>query len=82
MKLSKSAFNELLNKCEKSFPEKIGTSMHDSDLWANFCAKKPIEFSCEFNGVKFLLRVNLDGYAIYQSNSSSFFKIYSFSTKE
>ena len=78
MKLSKGAFTEILKKCEKRFPAKIGTSMHDSSLWTEFCDKKPIEFTCDINGVHFILRVNSDGYAVYQSNSCSFFRIYSF----
>lgn len=78
MKLSKSAFKEILTKCEKRFPEKVGTSMHNADMWTNFCEKKPVEFSGELNGAKVVLRINSDGYAIHQSNSYSFFKIYGF----
>ena len=78
MKLSKSAFKEILTKCKKRFPAKVGTSMHNADVWTKFCEKKPVEFSGELNGAKVVLRINLDGYAIHQSNSYSFFKIYGF----
>lgn len=78
MKLSKTALNEILKKCEKRFPAKIGTSMHNADAWTKFCDKKPVEFSGELNGARVVLRVNSDGYAIHQSNSYSFFTIYGF----
>ena len=78
MKLSKTALNELLTKCEKRFPAKVGTSMHNADVWTKFCDKSPVEFSGELNGAKVVLRVNSDGYAIHKSNSYSFFEIHSF----
>lgn len=78
MKLSKTALNEILKKCEKCFPAKVGTSMHNADVWTKFCEQKPIEFSGELNGAKVVLRVNSDGYAVCIPNPSGFFKIYSF----
>ena len=52
--------------------------MHNADVWTKFCDKNPVEFSGELNGAKVVLRVNSDGYAIHQSNSYSFFKIFGF----
>ena len=82
MKLSKTAFHELSTKCAKRFPELIGTSMHNSDLWAKFCDKRPIEFSIDVEFGRITLRVNSDGYAICDSRGYRFFKIYSFKFEE
>lgn len=78
MKLSKTALNEILKKCEKRFPAKVGTSMHNADVWAKFCEKKPIEFSGKLNGTEYIIRVSSDAYAVCIPNPSGFFKIYSF----
>lgn len=82
MKLSKTAFHELSTKCAKRFPELIGTSMHNSSLWANFCDKKPAEFILEVEFGRITLRINSDGYAICDSRGYHFFRIYSFKIEE
>lgn len=78
MKLSKSAIEEILKKCEKRFPRKIGTSIDRGNAWNKFCDKKPIEFRGEINGAQYIIRVSNDAYAICIPNPSGFFKIYSF----
>ena len=78
MKLSKSAFKEILTKCEKRFPRQIGSSIDAGDSWAKFCAKNPIEFRGNINGAQYIIRVANDSYAVCVLNPSGFFKIYSF----
>ena len=78
MKLSKTALNEILKRCEKCFPTKVGTSMHNSDVWTNFCAKNPIEFRGIINGTEYIIRVANDAYAVCVLNPSGYFKVYSF----
>lgn len=77
MKMSKRTFKEIVDKCKKRFPRQIGFST-DSDAWAEFCAKKPIEFRGEINGAKYVIRVSSDAYAVCFLNPSGLFKIYSF----
>lgn len=77
MKLSKNAFKEILKKCEKRFPRKIGSSI-GIDPWIKFCAKKPIEFRGNIDGVEYIIRVANDAYAVCVLNPSGYFKIYSF----
>lgn len=78
MKLSKNAFKEILAECERRFTAKIGTSMHNADVWTKFCEKKPVEFRGTINGVEYIIRVANDAYAVCVLNPSGFFKIYSF----
>lgn len=78
MKLSKSAFKEILTKCKKRFPAKVGSSIDTGDSWEKFCAKNPIEFRGDINGAKYIIRVANDAYAVCVLNPSGFFKIYSF----
>lgn len=80
MKLSKSAFEEILKKMQKRFPVFIGTSLDGSanGVWAIFCAKKPIEFHARINSVRYIIRVANDAYAVCVPNPSGFFKVYSF----
>lgn len=82
MKLSKAAFHEISTKCAKRFPELIGTSMHNSDLWSEFCDKRPIEFSLDLEFGRIILRINSDGYAICEPHGYKFFRIYSFKLEE
>lgn len=77
MKMSKSTFKEILDKCKKRFPRQIGVSL-DRNAWTKFCAKKPIEFRGEINGAKYIIRVSNDAYAVCVLNPMGFFKIYSF----
>lgn len=77
MKLSKNAFKEILKKCGKRFPRQVGFST-DGNAWRKFCAKNPIEFCGNINGVKYVIRVANDAYAICVLNPSGYFEIYSF----
>lgn len=77
MKLSKNAFREIKNKCERRFPRKVGFSTEWSK-WSKFCNKNPIEFRGIIDGAEYIIRVSSDAYAVCVPNPSGIFKIYSF----
>lgn len=77
MKLSKNTLLEIIKKCEKRFPQFVGAST-DFAVWKKFCAKNPVEFRGESNGVKIILRLTNDSYAITYLNPTGNYRVYTF----
>lgn len=80
MKLSKKAFEEVYTKCKARFPRRLGNSAN-FEVWQKFCAKNPVEFSGNINGVEVILRLSKDEYAVAFLNPCGMFEVFHFLKK-